>query len=338
MAAAAIALLAMVWGAVVPFLMAGAIAYLLYPPVRYLESRSVPRPVAILILYAGTAVLLWAVARLALPKLIGEVHDLLQHLPRQTERLEHMTRRTLEDVRRVELPAAKDVLEALLRRVEAILEAFTSRLAAAVVGFAGGMVNVLLAPVLAYFILRDWEHIRDTTVGLLPSPLQRHCLALGTRVNRVLHGFIRGQLLVSALVGATAAAGLAFLNVPHGLLLGAFAGLADIIPYFGPVIGTAPAVAVALLDSPRKALYTLLLFAGIQQVESSILSPRIVGQSVGLHPLWVIGAVLVGAQLAGAVGMIAAVPVAAALNVIVGYVREQVREAMADGDAQGDPP
>lgn len=333
--AAAIALLAAVWGALVPFLMAGAIAYVLYPSVRYLESRSVPRPVAIVILYAGAGVLLWAAARLALPKLTGEVHELLHHLPRQTERLEHMTRRTLEDVRRVELPAAKDMLEAILRRVEGMLEAFAARLAGVVVGFAGSVVNLLLAPVLAYFILRDWEHIRDTTVGLLPLRLRGHFLALGAQVNDVLHGFIRGQLLVSALVGAAAAVGLTFLSVPHGLLLGAFAGLADIIPYFGPVIGTAPAVAVALIESPQKALYTLLLFAGIQQLESSILSPRIVGQSVGLHPLWVIAAVLIGAQLAGVVGMIAAVPVAGALKVVAAYVREQLREEGERGGPEG---
>lgn len=332
--AAAVGLLAAARGILAPFALAAGLAYLFYPLVCYVETRSVPRPVAILILYAGTAIALWGMAKVALPPLVQELSELMDTIPRQTERLEGFTRRTVEDAQSIRLPAAREALDAFLERVQGLLTGFAARLADLLVGLAGGMFSLALAPVLAYFLLRDWDAIRDGLLAGLSPAARRHALELGARINRVLHGFIRGQLLVSAAVGALAAAGLWVLGVRYALVVGIFAGLLDIVPYFGPVLGALPAVALALAQSPQKALYVLLFFAAVQHVESSILSPKIVGRSVGLHPLSVIAAVLLGAQWLGVFGMVVAVPALSALKVVLAYGRE-VREGPGRGPEGG---
>lgn len=309
-------------GALLPFFLAAVLSYLLHPLVCQLEARAVPRPVAIVILYIGIAILLWAAARLLLPTLGREIHELAHSLPRQTERLEGLTRRTVEDAQTLELPAAQDVIQVFLQRIQRLLESFASRLADLLVALAGSLFHVALAPVLAFFLLRDWELIRDGFLAALPSSARPHVWELAKRIDGVVAGYVRGQLIVSALVGGLAACALWLLQVPYALVVGLFAGLADIVPYFGPVLGTIPAVALAFGVSPEKALYVLLAFALIQQVESSILSPHIVGQSVGLHPLSVIGAVLVGAQWMGVLGMIIGVPLVSAAKVVWHYWRE----------------
>jgi len=333
-AAAVIGLLAAARGILAPFVLAAGLAYLFHPLVCYVETRSVPRPVAILILYVATAIAVWGAGKLALPPLVHELSDLMDTLPRQTERLEGLTRRTVEDAQSIRLPAAREALDALVERVQGLLTGFAARLADLLVGLAGGMFSLALAPVLAYFLLRDWDVIRDGLLAGLSPEARRHAVELGARINRVLHGFIRGQLLVSAAVGALAAAGLWLLDVRYALVVGIFAGLVDIVPYFGPVLGALPAVALALAHSPQKALYVLLFFAAVQHVESSILSPKIVGRSVGLHPLSVIAAVLLGAKWFGVFGMVLAVPALSALKVVLAYGRE-AREAHERARAEG---
>lgn len=314
-----------------PFFLAGVLAYLLHPAVTSLETRSVPRGVGILILYLAVGVVLWGVGKLVLPDLTREIHELAQSLPQQTERFQGLTRRTVEDVRNIQLPATlEDVLSTLLRRAEELLEAFAVRVGELLFGFMSGVLSLVLSPILAFYLLRDWSLIRDGFLDALPAPWRVHALRLGERINHLLHGYIRGQLLVSALVGAMAAIALIVLDIPYALMIGLLAGLLDIIPYFGPVLGTLPAAALGLMESPQRALYVVLAFAAIQQLESGVLSPKIVGGSVGLHPLTVIAVVLVGAEVFGILGMLVSVPLTATLKVLWCYWQEQ-EERQAGG-------
>ena len=315
-----------------PFFLALVLAYLLHPAVTSLERRSVPRGVGILILYLAVGVVLWGAGKLVLPDLTREIQELAQSLPRQTERFQGLTRRTVEDVRNIQLPATlEEMFNTLLRRVEQALEAFALRLGELLFGLMSGVLSLVLAPILAFYLLRDWAILREGFLNLLPGPWRHHALQLSEEISGLLHAYIRGQLLVSALVGAQAAVALILLDIPYALMIGLLAGLLDIIPYFGPVLGTLPAAALAFMQSPERALYVVLAFAAIQQLESGFLAPKIVGGSVGLHPLTVIAVVLVGAEALGILGMLVAVPATAILKVLWEYwlAQEEGREAGA---------
>lgn len=320
-----VALLVRVRGVLTPFYLAAAIAYISHPAVNLLEERQVPRSLAILLVYIAFGILLFLPAMAVFPRLTAEIEQMLAKLPEQTKRLEGVTESVAFDMRRLRFPGeVEEVYRVAIGRVERLLEEFASRLAAVVVGLLSQVFSLILAPFLAFYILRDSGALVRAATAWLPSSSRRHVLELLQRVNRVVGGFVRGQLMVSVAVGCVVAIGLSLLGVRYAVVLGVFAGLADVVPYFGPIISAVPAVALGLMESPLTALWVVLLLVAVQQLEGSILSPKIVGERVGLHPLTVIFSVLVGGELLGVVGMLLAVPTAAALKTVVAYVADQI--------------
>ncbi|MCL6450317.1 MAG: AI-2E family transporter [Acetobacteraceae bacterium] len=201
------------------------------------------------------------------------------------------------------------------------LERWALALAAGVVrgvpGLLSGFVALILGPVVAFYILRDLPRIRERFCALLPPRVRGEVLSLVGDVDQALGGFVRGQLLVASAVGVLAALGLSLLRVRFALVLGLLAGVTDLIPYFGPAVGALVASGVALLQSLPLALEVGALFFAIQQFESAVLSPHVVGSRVGLHPVVVIFALLVGGHFLGFWGLLLAVPVAAVARVLV---------------------
>jgi predicted PurR-regulated permease PerM len=155
---------------------------------------------------------------------------------------------------------------------------------------------LVLAPFLAYYLLRDWEIIRRSALSLIPINSHAEALSLFGRLHRLGSGFIRGQLIVSGFVALLITFGLATLGVKYALLIGLLGGIFDIIPYFGPLIGGAPAVLLGLTRSPATAVWAALWIFLVHQIEGTILQPRIMGEHVGLHPLTVIFAILAGSM------------------------------------------
>jgi predicted PurR-regulated permease PerM len=143
-------------------------------------------------------------------------------------------------------------------------------------------------------------------------------------MDNSLGSFIRGQLLISAIVRILIAVGLSIMGVDFALIIGLIAGIFNIVPYFGPIIGAVPAVVFALLKSPLTAVYVVLLFAVVNQVESSIISPNILGEHVGLHPVTVIFSIISGGYLFGILGVILAVPVTSIVKVTLRYVHNKL--------------
>lgn len=303
-----------------PFLMAGVLAYLMHPLVACFERRRVPRTLAILLVYAIFGVAGVIIYYAAVPPLAHELSELMTVLPQQSERLQGMTQGAVDGLHRLSLPRILDrAVDRTVERTERLLERMVERVADATVGLFSSFFSFILAPILAYYFLQDRERLAEGLMGLIPPAYRAECRALGRAVDEVVSGFLRGQLIVSLLIGAIIGAGLALLKVRYALVVGLIAGLFDIIPYFGPVIGAIPAVALGLLRSPWTAVSVAVLIFAVHQFEGSILSPKIVGRSVGLHPLAIILAVLAGGELAGILGMLVAVPAAAAGKVLVRY-------------------
>lgn len=309
----------------VPFVLAAVLAYLLNPLVRLLERRDLSRSAAILLLYAAGGVLVTLAVLALMPVLLAELDAIVQSLPEQRERLESFTLDMVNDLRRLPFPDfVNRLVETAVVRVEQQLGQVANTVLERLPGAFTALFYVVLSPVLAYFILRDWHSIQRRIVEWFPSAWQEDILHLAKQINGVLAGFIRGQLLISLIIGLVIAAGLSLLGVRYALIVGLIAGAFDVIPYFGPIVGAIPAIVLALLTSPATAFWAVVLLVAVNQLEGVLLAPKVVGEYVGLHPVTVIFAVLAGAELLGILGMLLAVPAAAIIKVFAQFTADRM--------------
>ncbi|MDP2871789.1 MAG: AI-2E family transporter [Bacillota bacterium] len=301
-----------------PFLLAGVLSYLLNPLVTVLVQRGFSRPSALIFIYL-TVILLGAVAiGLLIPVVIGELNRLAEFLPGYFAQLQAMSAEFQERYSQFQLPGAlRQSLDDAILTVQGQLLGLIGSVGQSVLSVFTALFSLLLAPILSFYLLKDLDKLREGFRRLLPRRERSATVDLLGEIDAVISGFVRGQLTVAALVGLLMMAALALLKIRFAIILAIFAGITDVIPYFGPLIGAIPALAVAAASSPIDALKVLAAIFVIQQAESQILSPRIIGSHVGLHPLAVIFALLAGFELFGLVGMIAAVPVAGVLRVLI---------------------
>lgn len=300
--------------AVVPFAYALVLTYLLVPLVEYLERRGLSRVAAILLVYSGTITLLAVVLLGIVPPALVELDTLAHMIPSYTKEISDRLNEMQRLYSKVPLPASlRQVVDENIMRMEYTLLTYIRSIATFTMALFSHLLAIVIAPVLAFYMLRDLPAIKAASAAFFSA--ERTGLgSLIRELNIVLDGFIRGHLLVAAIVGLISVLGLSLLQIEFALLIGMAAGILDIIPYFGPIIGALPAIFLALLESPVKALYVAILFIIIHQLESTIISPKILGDRVGLHPLTVIFVILVGGQLAGIAGVLLAVPLTAGIK------------------------
>jgi predicted PurR-regulated permease PerM len=310
--------------AIVPFVYALVIAYILAPLVDRLQRRGISRVAAILSLYAALIALLVLLVFCVVPFGAAELDAFADMVPIYTKKLEGLLNQMQRFYSRVTLPAGlRQVMDETINRMEENILSHIRSVADFAVSLLSHVLAIIIAPILAFYMLRDLALIKEAFHNFIPVGSGHDIAYLLQELDGVLGGFIRGHLLVSFIVGLLSFIGLTLLNIDFAFLIGIMAGAFDIIPYFGPVIGALPAVVIALLESPLKALYVAILFLIIHQVESTVISPKILGERVGLHPLTVIFVILVGGQLAGIVGVLLAVPLAAALKVFLFFLRQR---------------
>jgi predicted PurR-regulated permease PerM len=188
--------------------------------------------------------------------------------------------------------------------------------------FGCNTVNVFLGLILAFYILKDLDFFKrlynDAASVLIKKKDNRKLKNLFIDINSIISKFIRGQLLDAIIVGILCSIGLSIVGLDFAVLIGMTAGISNIIPYFGPIIGSIPAVIVGLLSgNPISALFAVIVLVVVQQIDSTLISPRVVGDSVGLHPLFVMLSIIIGGAYLGLGGMLIAVPVAAIIKMFL---------------------
>ena len=304
-----------------PFLFAVVIAYIFYPLIVVFETRGMSRVGAILLVYTAFGVLFGITLWTVLPRLTNELDDVLRQLPRHVRHWEELGQNTLGIFRKIKLPGTiQDALNVIMERLEVAIESLAGKITEMIMGAFANLVSLLISPVLAFYFLRDHQAMRGRSLQYVPAQYRGEVQRIMKEINQALNGFFRGQILVSLFVGLFIYGGLLLLGIPYALFIGFLAGIFDIIPYFGPVLGFVPAATFALLKSPLTVVWVLLLFVAANQIENGVISPKIIGDRVGLHPLVVILALFIGGDLMGLVGMLLAVPVAAILRVILDYL------------------
>jgi predicted PurR-regulated permease PerM len=296
------------------------LAYLIYPLVRRLQS-SMPTGVAILIAYALIAGLAVIALVTVVPPLADESQKLVRQVPAFVSQAQtELATPTNPVIRRIPL-AARTYLVALPAQLGTLVQTYAFDAAQKTIGLLLSAVSILAAlvivPVLSAYMLIDASSVKSDILGLFSARARPAALAIIDDLDKVVGGFIRGQLIDGAIVGVMIFVLLLVLHVPYALLIGVFAGLLNFVPYAGAVIGFIPAVLLALFtNGPTSALIVAAMFAVIQQVDGNFIAPRVMKENVGLSPLYIVIAILVGTELFGLAGTFLAVPVAAMLRVL----------------------
>ena len=325
---AGVAFLALLWlmgDVLLPFLVGAAVAYFLNPVVERLVARGVGRTTATVAISLAMAGVVVAAGFLLIPAIVAQAVALINAAP---EGLQAM-HRFLE----ARSPGSVDV-ESEARRVMAALgEAIQSRgvaLAEGVLGTARGVMSVVLflviTPVVAFYLLMDWPRLLNRVDGLLPRDHAPAIRELAADIDRAVAGFVRGQITVCLILAAYYSVALMLVGLNYGLVVGAVTGLISFVPYIGAIIGGALSIGLALYQfwgTPGLILLVIGIFALGQFLEGNVLVPKLVGRSVGLHPVWLLLALSVFGALFGFTGLLIAVPVAAALGVVVRFFAAQ---------------
>ncbi|WP_373892893.1 AI-2E family transporter [Virgibacillus natechei] len=302
-----------------PFLVSGLIAYLLYPVIKKLHSYNIPRGLAILSIYllffGASAYLIYRVY----PAVIHQLHDLNEQLPFFIEMYEDLIYQLYEYTSF--LPeTVHDKIDGLITRVETGVENILDRFVGGVTRIFDAIIFLTVIPVLVFYFLKDYNKLKDYFKKFIPRKYRPQTGKLVNDVDKSLGNYIRGQLIVSLFVSLTSWIVFQLLNINYALLLAIIMGITNLIPYFGPIIGAVPVVAIALATSWKLVIFVLIAIFAIQIIEGNLLSPYIVGKSIKIHPIAIIFALLLGGQLFGVVGMIVAVPLLTICKVITKHV------------------
>lgn len=301
------------------FVLAAALAYLVHPLVAALERRGHSRSLAISLSFAAVTVVVTALVLSLLPDLATQLSRLASSLPDYAARADYAANRLEATyLRMIPLVLSRYLDQRIFASEEALLT-LVRHLLDGVVQVVRMALWLAMAPIIAFYLLRDGARWKELALDLLPAAWRGEAVLLLARVDALLSAFLRGQLLVCAVVAFLSWAALVLLGVPWAVLLGLFAGLAELIPYFGPLIGAAPAVAVALLAGPWGALKVAGAFFLIQQLEGNIISPKLLGDRLGLHPLAVIVALVAGGTF-GLAGLLLAVPLCALVVTLIRFL------------------
>lgn len=318
------ALGALLWvlkAALTPLVAAFVIAYLLDPLIDRFEARRLRRSLAIFLLLGLVGGGVLGFLLFVIPRLVAEVSALAERMPQYLERLVTEGVPALEERFGVALPKTLDAVLGELRGAElTVLGALRDLLAGTVstlTGTVGVVVALLVIPILAYYLLVQFDSIVARLGALVPPRHRAYVFEKVRTADRLVSGFLRGQLLVAACLGVLYAVGFSVIGIDLAVGVGLLAGALALIPYLGNVVALGAATILCLLKFGVGGHLAAVVgwYAVVQTLEGFVLTPRIVGGSVGLHPAAVIVALLIGGDLLGFLGLLIAVPAAAVVKV-----------------------
>lgn len=331
-------------GVLLPFVAGAAVAYFLDPAADWLERRGLGRTTATVVITGLFVVALAGAVLLLIPAIQSEIARFLDNLPGYAKALEDRIRPLLEQAQAVLPPDQIDRLregagsmigDAASIALSVVKQVLTSSLA-----ILNLLALVVLTPVVAFYLLRDWDGIVAKIDGWLPRAHVGTLRAMARDIDRTLAGFVRGQATVCLALGVFYAIGLSAVGLDLGIVVGLASGLLSFIPYVGSIIGFIASMGLALAQFSD--LTPILIVAGIylagQALEGNVLSPWLVGGQIGLHPVWVIFALLAAGSLFGFVGVLLAVPVAAVIGVVVRYSMARYLDSPLYRGPQADDP
>lgn len=328
---AALAFLAFMWvmgQALLPFLMGAAIAYFLDPVADWLEEHGFSRLIATGMITAGVVIFFALVLLLILPLLADQLRALVIEVPSYVTGLQaYLTERFPEFLEegstlRKGLSSVEDALkQGGLALVEGILSSSLVLIDMVII--------LVVAPVVSFYLLLDWDKMIERIDALIPREHLETVRGLASKADKVLSGFVRGQLSVCAILGLFYSVALVIVGLKFGVFVGMFAGLISFIPFVGSITGGILSIGLAVVqfwNDPIWILAVAAIFAFGQFVEGNVLTPNMVGGSIGLHPVWLMFSLSAFGSLFGFAGLLVAVPTAAVIGVLLRFGIEEYRK------------
>lgn len=315
-----------------PFLLGGFFAYLLNPLVGRLEKKQIRdrllgRTAAVSLVFLVMTLVVGLLCLLIVPLLGRQLVSFVQHLPDYVVWLQGKLIPYLQSALGTstdELSAyeMKKIIRQNWQQTGGLIAQFIKGATESTVSAMMWMANMVLVPVVTFYLLRDWEKLLGRARDMLPRAWESFTVTTVSECDQVLSAFIRGQLLVMVSLAVVYSIGLGVVGLDLALFLGTLAGFASIVPYLGAILGILLSSIFAYMQFHEflPVVYVLLVFATGQILESMFLTPLLVGDKIGLHPVGVIFAIMAGGQLAGFVGILIALPVAAMLMVLMRHL------------------
>jgi predicted PurR-regulated permease PerM len=297
------------------------VAYLVLPVVRWLNLR-LPLWAAITIVYATIALLIALALSLLVPTIAQEFQALVAAIPQMQQVVERYLSATNNPII-AHIPAPLQgylvkIPTQVSAQVQGIATSLTMHVFPALVSLVNVLVLAVAIPVVSIYMLAESAGAKRFFARFVPEDKRGAAIDLLAEIDEVIGGFVRGQLIVAAIVAVMAIVALLVLHVPYAVLIGAWAGITDVIPYVGPIAGVIVAMFVALTANGwPNAVAVIIAFIVINQIEAHILGPRIVSSTVKVSPLTVIFALLIGGHVFGFLGLIIAVPIAGLIRVFL---------------------
>jgi len=304
-----------------PLILAGTIVFLLNPVVTRLQRHHIPRAAGAGITYLAVVGVVVLAGLLVVPLAGAQARDLSRQWPEIQANAERwVDARAEESKGKFWEFDRKELGEALSNNQLSVRQQLDRAFRLGVAIF-NVLLILVLAPIIAFYLLVDLPHLRRVSESLVPAGVKDEVMHVAHRLNRAVGGFFRGQLMIAAIVGVLCSVGLAAIGLKFWFLVGMIAGFFNIIPLIGPWVGGLPGVAVALTTgSPLQALGVLVIMVGVQQIDNHFITPQVMHRVVQLHPAAVVLALVAGGHLGGFLGLLFAVPLAAVLKIILGHL------------------
>ncbi|MDG5789195.1 AI-2E family transporter [Evansella sp. AB-P1] len=308
----------------IPFLIAGVLFYLLRPIVNLLHKQKVPKGIAILLIYIALIGVLTGVIFLIGPILQRQVMNLVDNMPYLINELQNLI------IKIQEIEWIAQFQESENFSIEQISETITSNLARSVdfitsnvASFVGAITNavlmIILIPFMLFYILKDGHKAPNQVLRYFPEKQQIEGKRILNDMDTALSSYIQGQILVSLCVGILMYISYLIIGIEYSLILALVAMFTNLIPFIGPWIGSVPAVIVALITAPMSAIWVIVAIVIVQQIESNLIAPQVMGRKLAVHPLTIIILILVAGRFLGFIGFLIAVPTYAVTKVVVSH-------------------
>lgn len=311
-------------GIIINFAVAYLIAYIATPLLNWLERKRVPRGLGVLLVLLAFFGLL-VMAGLLFATIATQLIDLLRQLPALLQNVQGWADKLtswlsargvsgIDQTRDNLIAAAQTYFQDLGNNIVPILQRFLDphgALLSSIMSVGNVVVQMVFILLLSVYMMLDYSRVNTSLLKIFPRPWQPHILEFTDLAGTAVGGYVRGQLVIAAFVGLVVAIGLSMLHIPSALAIGFLAGVFNIIPYLGPIIGAAPAMLLAAPSGVVKVLLVILVFVVANQVEGSFLSPLVLSKTTDLHPITVLLSILIGSALLGFAGALIAVPLVA---------------------------
>jgi len=317
-----------------PFIAGALLAYLGDPLVDRLEKWKISRTLSVVIVFFVVFLIILPVLLIIIPLMESQIKLLIAKTPGYIDWLMVNLEPTLQETFGINIPALeieqlKSSFSEQFSNAGSFFKSLLRTVTHSGLVVAGWAANLFLIPVISFYLLRDWDRLVAYIHDLLPRDIEPTVTLLAKESDDVLGAFLRGQMLVMLALGTIYAVGLKIVGLEFSLLIGMLAGLLSFIPYMGLIVGIVVAGIAVMLQThdPSNLLWVGLVFVAAQVIEGTILTPLLVGDRIGLHPVAVIFSVLAGGQLFGFFGILLALPVFAVIAVILRHFHKTYKQS-----------